>query len=66
VEAAFEEIFSAAIELGGTITGEHGIGTKKRHMLPRQVGPVGIKTMRAIKAALDPGNLLNPNKVVTS
>ena len=65
VEAAFDEIFSAAIELGGTITGEHGIGTKKRHVLPRQVGPVGIKTMRAVKTALDPQNLLNPNKVIT-
>ena len=66
VEEAFDEIFSAAIELGGTITGEHGIGTKKRHVLPRQVGPVGIKTMRAIKTALDPQNLLNRNKVIVA
>lgn len=64
VEAAFDEIFSAAIELGGTITGEHGVGTKKRHVLPRQVGAVGIKTMKAVKLALDPKNILNPGKIL--
>jgi glycolate oxidase len=66
VEAAFDEIFSAAIELGGTITGEHGIGIKKLHVLPRQVGPIGIKTMRAVKTALDPQNLLNPGKIIAA
>jgi glycolate oxidase len=64
VEAAFDEIFSAAIELGGTITGEHGVGLKKRHVLPRKVGAVGIETMKSIKRALDPKNVLNPGKVL--
>lgn len=64
MEAAFEEIFQAALELGGTVTGEHGIGLKKRHVLPAKVGEVGIATMRAIKSALDPNNILNPGKVL--
>jgi glycolate oxidase len=64
VEAAFEEIFQAAIELGGTITGEHGVGLKKRHVLPLKVGAAGIATMTAIKRALDPNNILNPGKVI--
>ena len=64
VEAAFEEIFQAAIELGGTITGEHGVGLKKRHVLPLKAGAIGIRTMTAIKQALDPQNILNPGKVI--
>jgi glycolate oxidase len=64
VEAAFEEIFDAALELGGTITGEHGVGLKKRHVLPKRLGPVGIATMKAIKNGLDPNHILNPGKVI--
>jgi glycolate oxidase len=64
VEAAFTEIFKAALELGGTITGEHGVGIKKRHMLPYKAGATGINTMAAIKRALDPNNILNPGKVL--
>lgn len=64
VEEAFEEIFSAALKLGGTITGEHGVGIKKRHVLPKQFGTTGMKTMAAIKLALDPNNILNPGKVI--
>jgi glycolate oxidase len=64
VEAAFEEIFSASLKLGGTITGEHGVGIKKRHVLPKQFGVTGMKTMGAIKRALDPNNILNPGKVI--
>lgn len=63
VEAAFDEIFDAALELGGTITGEHGVGLKKRHKLPAKVGAVGMQTMAAIKQALDPNHILNPGKV---
>ncbi|HET9332427.1 MAG TPA: FAD-linked oxidase C-terminal domain-containing protein [Gemmatimonadota bacterium] len=62
-EAAFEEIFAAAIALGGTITGEHGVGLAKRRFLPAQVGDPAIRFMRQIKAALDPNHVLNPGKV---
>jgi glycolate oxidase len=63
VERAFDEIFVAALALGGTITGEHGVGIKKRHILPQKAGAVGMKTMKAIKLALDPNNILNPGKI---
>lgn len=63
VEAAFEEIFEAAIRLGGTITGEHGVGIVKAPFLEWKVGPAGIAVMRGIKQAFDPDNLLNPGKM---
>lgn len=62
--AAFAEIFDAAIAMGGTITGEHGVGTAKKAYLPKLVGMNGIRVMRHIKQAFDPENLLNPGKVV--
>jgi glycolate oxidase len=61
--AAFEEIFDAAIAMGGTITGEHGVGLAKKKYLPRLVGESGIRVMRGIKAAFDPKGMLNPGKV---
>jgi len=61
--AAFEEIFDAAIAMGGTITGEHGVGLAKKKYLPRLVGESGIRVMRGIKAAFDPQGMLNPGKV---
>jgi len=63
VEQAFEEIFEAAIELGGTITGEHGVGLVKAPFLEWKVGSAGIELMKGIKQAFDPNNLLNPGKV---
>lgn len=63
VELAFEEIFEAAISLGGTITGEHGVGLVKAPYLEWKIGAVGIEVMRGIKLAFDPHNLLNPGKV---
>lgn len=63
VEAAFEEIFEAAIRLGGTITGEHGVGLVKSPFLEWKVGSAGIEVMKAIKHAFDPLNLLNPGKI---
>ncbi|MFC4599472.1 FAD-linked oxidase C-terminal domain-containing protein [Cohnella hongkongensis] len=63
VEQAFEEIFEAAIELGGTITGEHGVGLVKAPFLEWKVGSAGIELMKGIKAAFDPNNLLNPGKM---
>jgi glycolate oxidase len=62
--AAFAEIFDAAIAMGGTITGEHGVGLAKKKYLPKLVGEAGIKVMRGIKQAFDPKGILNPGKVV--
>lgn len=64
VEKAIEEISEKALELGGTLTGEHGIGIAKREILQHEIGEVGMEVTRAIKQALDPDNLLNPDKVV--
>ena len=61
--AAFEEIFDAAIAMGGTITGEHGVGLAKKRYLPRLVGESGIRIMKGIKNAFDPKGILNPGKV---
>ncbi|HEX5534907.1 MAG TPA: FAD-linked oxidase C-terminal domain-containing protein [Actinomycetales bacterium] len=60
--AAFDAIVDAALQLGGTITGEHGVGLMKRRHLVRQVGEVHLDVQRAVKAALDPLNILNPGK----
>lgn len=61
---AFETIMADALALGGTITGEHGIGTLKRGFLEKQLGPEVIALQRRLKAAFDPANLLNPGKVL--
>lgn len=63
-QAVFDEIMELALSLGGTSTGEHGVGLLKRDWLAREVGPVGVRVHRAIKQALDPANLLNPGKVL--
>jgi len=63
VDKAFEEIFEAALQLGGTITGEHGVGEAKSPFLEWKVGPVGVEVMRAIKQAFDPEQILNPGKM---
>jgi glycolate oxidase len=61
---AFDDIMALTLSLGGTCTGEHGVGLIKRDWLAREIGPVGMRVHRAIKAALDPANLLNPGKVI--
>ncbi|MFC5471511.1 FAD-binding oxidoreductase [Cohnella suwonensis] len=63
VEQAFEEIFEAAISLGGTITGEHGVGLVKAPFLEWKIGTAGMEVMHGIKRAFDPHNLLNPGKI---
>ena len=61
--AAFDEIFARAIELNGTITGEHGIGIAKLRYLERQLGAEHMALLRRIKAAFDPNGILNPGKL---
>jgi glycolate oxidase len=63
VEEAFAEIFEAAIRLGGTITGEHGVGLVKAPFLEWKVGSAGIELMKGIKQVFDPLNILNPGKM---
>lgn len=63
VEKAFEEIFYKAIELGGTITGEHGVGAMKLPYLHLKVGEAGIEVLRGIKNAIDPNGIMNPGKI---
>jgi glycolate oxidase len=62
-EAAVIEIFAAVLRLGGSITGEHGIGLSKAAYLPMELGPETISAMKRIKHALDPNNILNPGKI---
>jgi len=61
---AFDDIMALGLALGGTVTGEHGIGLLKRDWLERELGPVGLRVHRAIKAALDPAGIMNPGKVI--
>src|SRR5699024_3470 len=63
VKQAFEEIFERAVELGGTITGEHGIVVSKMPYLHLKVGEAGIDAMRNIKLALDPKGIMTPGKI---
>ncbi|RNF40202.1 FAD-binding oxidoreductase [Planococcus salinus] len=63
VEHALDEIFHTAIELGGTITGEHGVGEMKSPYLEWKLGTAGIDLMKHIKQAVDPLNIMNPGKV---
>ena len=60
---AFGEIVRAGLDLGGTVTGEHGIGKIKQDWLAQEIGPVGLDVHRRIKAALDPHNLFNPGSM---
>ena len=62
-QAAFHDIIAAAIELGGTVTGEHGVGLLKRDGMQRELGPQVLALQRAVKQALDPDGILNPGKV---
>ena len=61
---AFDEILDAAIALGGTVTGEHGVGLLKRDGMRRELDPRAIAVQRAIKATLDPLDIFNPGKVL--
>jgi len=64
VEHALKEIFEYALSLGGTITGEHGVGLAKKAFLKQQLGDASYSLLKQIKRTLDPENLLNPGKIV--
>jgi len=63
VHEAFQEIFDEAIRLGGTITGEHGVGLAKKDFLPKFAGDAQMRVMRELRRALDPNGILNPGKM---
>ncbi|MFN2538374.1 MAG: FAD-binding oxidoreductase [Mycobacteriales bacterium] len=63
-QVAFEQLLDAAIALGGTVTGEHGVGLLKKGGMERELDPNALAQMRAIKATLDPLGLFNPGKVL--
>ncbi len=63
VETMAAEEFALALELGGTLSGEHGVGALKRQYMQQALGPVSIEIQKRIKSALDPLNILNPGKV---
>ena len=63
VEKAMTEIFDYAVKLGGTITGEHGVGLAKKAFLPKAIGDASLGLMRRFKKTMDPDNLLNPGKL---
>jgi glycolate oxidase len=63
VEPMVSQIFKIALELGGTLSGEHGVGMLKRPYITRALGPVSIEIQKRIKQVLDPLNILNPGKI---
>jgi glycolate oxidase len=63
VHEAFKEIFDEAIRLGGTITGEHGVGVAKKDFMPKFLGDASLRVHRELRKALDPHGILNPGKM---
>ena len=63
VEPMVSQIFKTALDLGGTLSGEHGVGMLKRPYITRALGPVSIEIQKRIKQVLDPLNILNPGKI---
>lgn len=63
VHEAFREIFDETIRVGGTITGEHGVGVAKKEFLPKFAGAAQMRVMRELRRALDPHGILNPGKL---
>jgi len=60
---AIKEVFQAALDLHGTMSGEHGVGLAKQPYIEMELNPAQIKAMQSIKLALDPNNILNPGKI---
>ena len=63
LQAVFDRMYEKAVELGGLVSGEHGIGYAKRDFLKRQYGNTPIALMQGIKKVFDEKNILNPGKV---
>lgn len=63
VEKAAAELFKLAVELGGTLSGEHGIGISKSKFMPLEHDPVALEMMKTLKKTFDPNNILNPGKM---
>jgi len=64
-QKAVESVFEYTLALGGTITGEHGVGTTKAAYLAQEISPPAMALMKRIKTAFDPGGILNPGKIFT-
>ena len=64
LHAVIGELIEIGLSLGGTISGEHGVGYTKKRYLPKQVGQTQVELMKAIKQSFDPRNILNPGKVL--
>ena len=62
-EEAVAEVFRKTVEMGGTISGEHGVGISKAPFLEMEVGPLGVAVMKRLKACFDPNGILNPGKI---
>jgi glycolate oxidase len=62
-QKAVDALFDRTLKLGGTITGEHGVGITKKKYLAKEIGPVEISLMKQIKQLFDPENILNPGKI---
>ena len=65
-DQAIEEVFKGALELGGTMSGEHGVGIMKAAYIPLELSAAAVDYMKTIKRALDPNNILNPGKIFPS
>lgn len=65
-DRAIEEVFKEALELGGTMSGEHGVGIMKAPYIPLELSTAAVDYMKTIKKALDPNNILNPGKIFPS
>jgi len=62
-DEAVAEVFRKTVEMGGTISGEHGVGISKAPFLEMEVGPLGVAVMKRLKACFDPNGILNPGKI---
>jgi len=62
----YNELYEYVLALGGTVSGEHGIGLAKKEYLARQIGAGGVRVMKRIKDAFDPQGRLNPGKILLS
>jgi glycolate oxidase len=63
LEATIGELIDLSLSMGGTVSGEHGLGYTKRQYLERRVGRIQVEMMKEIKQVFDPKNILNPDKI---